>query len=48
MDYSFFEEKPNVKNLDFTNDLINNLGNFNVESMTNIIFYGNNDVINSS
>jgi hypothetical protein len=42
MDYSFFEEKPTIKNLDFSNNLINNLHNFDVESMSNIIFYGNN------
>jgi hypothetical protein len=41
MEHSFFEEKPNLLNIDFKNEYYNNLVNFDIVTMPNLIFYGN-------
>lgn len=40
MDISFFEKKPNLNNLNFKNKYVQNLVNFNVEDMPNLLFFG--------
>ena len=41
MDISFFEEKPNISDIDFKNQYFSRLVNFDIESTPNFIFYGN-------
>jgi len=41
MDISFIETKPNVDDIDFSNSYFKELKNFEIESMPNLIFYGN-------
>ena len=40
MNISFFDDKPNLDELDFKNDLIYKYKNVNVNEMTNLLFYG--------
>ena len=41
MELSFFEEKPSITDVEFKNKYYDNLINFDIESMPNLIFYGN-------
>jgi len=40
MNISFFEDKPLVKDLDFNNKLIENISNWNVNDLINLVIYG--------
>jgi DNA polymerase III delta prime subunit len=41
MEFSFFEKKPSILDIDFKIKYYNNLVNFDIETMPNLIFYGN-------
>ena len=40
MNYSFFDEKPTLDELDFKYDIIKNIAKVNINEMVNILFYG--------
>jgi DNA polymerase III delta prime subunit len=40
LNISFFEEKPNMDQLDFKIPLLENLKNYNLDEITNLLFYG--------
>lgn len=40
MNISFFDDKPNINELDFKSDLLEKFKNFNINNMIHLIFYG--------
>ena len=40
MNISFFDDKPNIDELDFKSDLLEKFKNFNIHNMIHLIFYG--------